>query len=122
MVSMIKRRPLLEQHRLSEREEKSFQILELLRQRGPLTRTELSQGTRFNIVTVSNYISHFIKSGLVSERGFDISSGGRKPILVELNVKTGYTIGIDLGPIEIEGAQSVLAITDLRGQLVHRVV
>ena len=116
---MITRRQLLEQHRLTEREEKSFQILELLRQRGPLTRTELSQGTGFNIVTVSNYISHFIKSGLVSERGFDISTGGRKPILVELNTKAGYALGIDLGP-PISSTQTVMVLTDLRGQIVHR--
>ena len=118
---MIKRRNLLDQHRLSEREEKNFQILELLRQRGPLTRTELSQGTGYNIVTVSNYISQFIKQGLVSERGFDISTGGRKPILVELNAKTGYAVGIDLGPMETGNAQTVIVITDLRGQIVHRV-
>ena len=79
---MLKRRAsLVEQHRLTEREEKNFRILELLRRRGPLTRTALSQGTGFNIVTVSNYINHFIKGGLVSERGFDISTGGRKPVL-----------------------------------------
>ncbi len=117
---MIQRRPLSEQHRLTEREQKSFQILELIRQRGPLTRTELSQGTGFNIVTVSNYISQFIERGLVAERGFDISSGGRKPILVELNAKAGFAVGIDLGMIEKEAITSV--ITDLRGQISHRVV
>ena len=120
---MIRRRaPLVEQHRLTEREEKSFQILELLRQRGPLTRTELSQGTGFNIVTVSNYINQFIKQSLVSERGFDISTGGRKPILVELNAKAGFVIGADVGQLGVAKAQTVLVITDLRGQIVHRVV
>lgn len=119
---MIKRRFLLDQHRLSEREEKSFQILELLRQRGALTRTELSQGTGFNIVTVSNYINDFIKGGLVSERGFDISTGGRKPILVELNAKSGYAVGIDLGPADVVGSRTLMMITDLRGHVVHRVV
>ena len=124
----MKRRSLLEQHKLSEREEKSFQLLELLRQRGPLTRTELSQGTGFNIVTVSNYISHFIKVGLVLERGFDISTGGRKPILVELNAKTGFVIGVDVGPLsehqasDVKPVQTVMVITDLRGQIVHRAV
>jgi hypothetical protein len=119
---MMKRRPLLEQHHLTEREEKSFQILELLRARGPLTRTEISQGTGFNIVTVSNYINQFIKQLLVSERGFDVSTGGRKPILVELNAKAGFTVGVDLGPTGIPNAQVVLVITDLRGQVVHRIV
>jgi len=119
---MIRRRTLLNQHRLTEREEKNFQILELLRQRGPLTRTELSQGTGFNIVTVSNYINQFLKHGLVSERGFDISTGGRKPILVELNAKTGFAVGIDVGLTGTANAQIVMVVTDLRGQIVHRVV
>ena len=119
---MIRRRSLLDQHRLTEREEKSFQILELLRQRGPLTRTELSQGTGFNIVTVSNYINLFIKQALVSERGFDISTGGRKPILVELNAKASFAVGIDVGPVDAPNAQMVLIMTDLRGQIVHRLV
>ena len=119
---MIKRRFLLDQHRLSEREEKSFQILELLRQRGALTRTELSQGTSFNIVTVSNYINDFIKGGLVSERGFDVSTGGRKPILVELNAKAGFAVGVDLGPTDVVGARTIMVVTDLRGQVVHRMV
>ena len=118
---MIKRRNLLDQHRLTEREEKSFQLLELLRQRGPLTRTELSQGTGFNIVTVSNYVNQFIKQALVLERGFDISTGGRKPILVELHAKSGFAVGIDVGPINVPNSQMVLVMTDLRGQMIHRV-
>ena len=117
----MKRRNLLSQHHLTEREEKSLQILELLRRRGPLSRTELSQGTGFNIVTVSNYLTQFIQHGLVSERGFDISTGGRKPVLVELNAKAGFVVGIDLGSMGIPNAQVVMVITDLRGQIVHRV-
>lgn len=119
---MIKRRSLLDEHKLTEREQKSFQILELIRQRGPLTRTELSQGTGFNIVTVSNYVNQFIKQGLVLERGFDVSTGGRKPILVELNAKAGYTVGIDLGPMDVAKSHIIAVITDLRGQIVHRML
>ena len=112
---------LLQEHQLTERQQKSFQILELIRRQGPLTRTELSQGTGFNIVTVSNYINQFISHGLVSERGFDISTGGRKPILVELNAKMGFAAGIDLGPMNVAQSHTVAVITDLRGHIVHRV-
>jgi len=119
---MIRRRSLLDQHRLTEREEKSFQILELLRQKGPLTRTELSQGTSFNIVTISNYINEFIKQSLVLERGFDVSTGGRKPVLVELNAKTGFAVGVDVGPLDVADAKVVFVMTDLRGHIVHRLV
>ncbi|MDP3703382.1 MAG: ROK family transcriptional regulator, partial [Candidatus Omnitrophota bacterium] len=115
-----RRSMLLKEHTLTERQQKSFQLLELIRQHGPLTRTSLSQGTGFNIVTVSNYVNHFIKQGLVSERGFDISTGGRKPILVELNAKAGFVVGIDLGPMGAPESRTVGVITDLRGQIVHR--
>ncbi|MBI3323753.1 MAG: ROK family transcriptional regulator [Candidatus Omnitrophica bacterium] len=118
----IRRRPLLEDHRLTEREQKSLRLLELVRQRGPLTRTELSQGTGFNIVTVSNYVADFIKQGLVVERGFDVSTGGRKPVLVELNVKSGFAIGIDLGPMDYPRITMKGVITDLQGAIVHRIV
>jgi predicted NBD/HSP70 family sugar kinase len=119
---MIIRRPVLQQHKRTERQEKSFQLLELLRRRGPLTRTELSQGTGFNIVTVSNYVNQFIKDGLVSEKGFDISTGGRKPILVELNAKVGFAVGVDLGLMGVPTGQMTMVMTDLRGQIVHHMI
>ena len=119
---MIRRRSLLEDHRLTEREQKSLDLLELIRQRGPLTRTELSQASGFNIVTVSNYVGGFIKEGLVVERGFDVSTGGRKPVLVELNAKAGFAIGVDLGPMDYPKIVMTGVITDLKGAIVHRIV
>lgn len=121
VATMMRRRPLADEHRLTEREQKSLSLLELIRQRGPLTRTELSQGTGFNIVTVSNYVSDFIKQGLVVERGFDVSTGGRKPVLIELNASAGYAIGIDLGPMSYPEIGMVGVITDLEGNIVHRI-
>ncbi len=119
---MIRRQHMLESHRLTERESKNLMLLDLIRRNGPITRTELSQGTGLNIVTVSNYVSDFIKAGLVVERGFDVSSGGRKPVLVELNAKAGYTIGVDLGPMGVYPNPTVRGvITDLHGTIVHQV-
>lgn len=121
-MTRIRRRALLEDHRLSEREQKSLTLLDLIRQRGPLTRTELSQGTGFNIVTVSNYVGDFIKGGLVVERGFDISTGGRKPVLVELNAKAGFAVGVDVGPMDFPNIVMRAVITDLRGTVAHQLV
>ena len=117
---MIRRRVLLEGHHLTEREEKNLRLLELIRQRGPMTRTELSHGTGLNIVTVSNYVADFIKRGLVVERGFDVSTGGRKPMLVELNAKAGYVIGVDLKPMGSAHTMTGI-ITDLRGTIIHQI-
>ena len=49
-------------------------------------------------------------------------SGFRKPVLVELNSKSGFAVGVDIGRPDIPNAQTVLVITDLRGQIVHRLV
>lgn len=119
---MIQRRSLLESHKLTEREGKNLLLLDLIRRKGQVTRTELSQGTSLNIVTVSNYVAEFIKQGLVVERGFDVSTGGRKPVLVELHAKAGFAIGIDLGPMDYPKIMMTGLITDLRGTIVHRVV
>ena len=51
---------------LSDKERKNFAILNTIRRRGPIARTEISKLTGFNIVTVSNYIDQYIKKGLVS--------------------------------------------------------
>src|SRR3989338_5234093 len=121
IIPMIKRRSLLDQHHLAEREQKSLTLLELIRQKGPLTRTDLSQSSGFNIVTISNYLKAFIDQGLVVERGFDVSTGGRKPVLVELNAKAGFVIGIDLGPMDDPRIVMTGLITDLKGRILHRI-
>ncbi len=85
----------------SEKEIRSLTILELIRKKGAISRTEISETTRINIVSVSNYVKNFIDKKLVIEKGFDVSSGGRKPELVELNIKGANIIGLDVGEKEI---------------------
>ena len=119
---MIIRRALIDHHRLSEREEKNIAILELIRRKGPITRTEISQGTGLNIVTVSNYVAHYIDKGMVVEKGLDISTGGRKPTLVELSPKKALTVGIDLGAIVNHDMTMVGVVADLAGNVERREV
>jgi predicted NBD/HSP70 family sugar kinase len=90
---MIRQR-LFKDQVLSDRERKNISILELIGKNGPMTKTDISKITELNIVTVSNYINNYIKAGIVEEKGFDVSSGGRKPTLIDLNYKSGYVIGI----------------------------
>lgn len=101
---------------LSDRERKNLDILEVVRRYGPVTRTEISRITKYNIVTVSNYVNNYIKKDLVVEKGLDISSGGRKPTLVELNSRNCYVIGIDIGPMHI-----IAALTDLSLNMITKV-
>jgi N-acetylglucosamine repressor len=94
---------LLKDRILTDKERKNLAILEVIRKNGPISRTDISKITELNIVTVSNYVSHYIKSGLVIEGELDESTGGRKPVLVELNPKAGYIVGVGLNMLNMVG-------------------
>ena len=87
---------MLKDRTLTDKERKNLAILEVVRKNGPISRTDISKLTELNIVTVSNYVSHYIKKGLMIEGELDESTGGRKPVLVELNPKAGYIVGVGL--------------------------
>ncbi len=112
---MAVRQTLFRDQVLSDRERKNLAILDVIRKSGPVTRTEISKVTKLNIVTVSNYVNNYIDKNLIIERGFDVSTGGRKPTLVELNAKMGNVIGIDIGPVNM-----VAVITDLTNTVVGK--
>ena len=98
---------------LTDRERKNLLILEAIRRQKETTKTEISKLTKLNIVTISNYVNHFIKEGLVIEKGFDLSGGGRRPLLLELNPKVGYVIGLGLSMTNMVGT-----LTDLAGNVI----
>ena len=94
---------LLKDRILTDKERKNLAILEIIRKNGPISRTDISKMTELNIVTVSNYVNHYIKKGLVVEGELDESTGGRKPVLVELNPKAGYIVGVGLNMLNMVG-------------------
>jgi len=98
---------------LTDREHKNLLIFEAIRRNKEITKTEISKLTRLNIVTVSNYTNHFIEQGFVIERGFDVSGGGRRPLLLELNPKAGYVLGLGLSMTNMVGV-----LTDLGANVV----
>lgn len=109
-------RKLFAKKELSDRERKNFAILDTIRKREPIARTDITRFTGFNIVTVSNYVDHYIKEGLVSEGGYDTSTGGRKPMLVNLNQKSAYVIGVGFDMAGIIGL-----VADLKGEIVSQI-
>lgn len=105
---------LLKDRILTDKERKNLAILEVVRKNGPISRTDISKATELNIVTVSNYINHYIKKGLVVEGELDESTGGRKPVLVELNPKAGYIVGVGLNMLSMVGILVDLEINVLK--------
>ncbi|MFH1847855.1 MAG: ROK family transcriptional regulator [Candidatus Omnitrophota bacterium] len=100
---------------LTDHERKNLAILETIRRGKTISRTDISRITGLNIVTVSNYINDYIKKGLVIEKGYDASSGGRRPTIVELNPTYSHVVGVALGLNDITAV-----LTDLEMNVVAK--
>lgn len=71
-------------------------VLDTIRQRQPLSRSDISSTIGLNKATVSSLVFELIQSQLVNEIGPGASSGGRKPTLLLFNSNAGYAIGVDI--------------------------
>jgi len=112
---------IIAENRLSEKERRNLSILDSIRRGGEVSRADISKLTDLNIVTISNYVSNYVKKKLVLETGLDISSGGRRPELLKINPEYGYTIGIDLGSPHLTMNSSVIGvILDATGKVVRK--
>ncbi|MBL7085119.1 MAG: ROK family protein [Candidatus Omnitrophica bacterium] len=105
------------EQKLTDRQRRNLEILDSIRKNRLISRAEISKSTGINIVTISNYIDTYLKKGLVFERGLDISSGGRRPELVEINPHYGYVVGVDLGPLNVSAASMQVVATDFMAQV-----
>lgn len=90
-------------------------ILQLVRERGPISRAEIAKVTKLNPATVSNNIVNLMELGIVREIGIGSSSGGRKPMMIQLNQDAYYVIGVDMGTTDVS-----TGITDLEGRILWR--
>jgi predicted NBD/HSP70 family sugar kinase len=105
----------LQKEGLTEKEKRNIDILEILRRRGPISRPEISKEMGVNVVTISNYIDDFIKHNLVYEKELDISEGGRRPVLLDLNPQSAFVIGVGLNLMNMVGI-----LVDLKGNIITK--
>lgn len=105
----IRKEGVFTYHVSQDRQRKNLAILELIRKKGPISRADISRILGLNIVSVSNYLDFYINKKMILEVGFDISSGGRRPELLELNAKNAYIAGVDISPENIKAV-----VTDLQ--------
>src|SRR3990167_7664041 len=115
MATLSKRR-LLDQTELNDHEKKNLQILDTIRKKGPIARAEISRLIGLNIVTVTSYVDQYIKKGVIKEVGIDVSSGGRKPTLVDLNPSAVYLIGVGLNIVDM-----IAVLCNLKGEIMFSV-
>jgi len=110
------RRRLIDQKDLTDHEKKNLMILETVRRRAPIARADISRLIDLNIVTVTSYVDQYLKKGILKEVGVDISTGGRKPTLVDLNPAASYAIGVGLNAVTM-----IAVLCNLKGQAICKV-
>ncbi len=109
------RRRLLDHAELNDHEKKNLQILDTIRKKGPIARAEISRLIGLNIVTVTSYVDQYIRKGVIKEVGVDVSSGGRKPTLVDLNPEAVYLVGVGLNFVDM-----IAVLCNLKGEIVYQ--
>ncbi|MBC1452019.1 ROK family transcriptional regulator [Listeria welshimeri] len=74
-------------------------VLNTIAQKGPHSRALLSDTIGLNKATISDIVKKLIAQKLINEVGIGESTnlGGRKPIMLELNAKAGFSVSVDIG-------------------------
>lgn len=89
-------------------------VLNIIRERQPVSRVSIADTTGLEEGTVSRIIQRFLRQGLVYESGVGASTpvGGRKPRFLHINPTKRCAIGVDIGALE-----TLLALSDFNGHL-----
>ncbi|MBD3223512.1 MAG: ROK family protein [Caldithrix sp.] len=99
------------------RQYNELNILRLIKNEGPLSRADLAKRYKISKAAVSEISAHLIDQGYITEfgTGNSTSLGGRKPILLKFNPKSGYVIGI-----EIRRDHAYIALSDLNAKIYRK--
>ncbi len=71
-------------------------ILRAIRDKGPVSRTALTEIVSLSSATVTNIVDDLLQRGFVHEAGHEESAGGRRPVLLKFAPGAGYVIGVEL--------------------------
>ncbi|MEW5867088.1 MAG: ROK family transcriptional regulator [Bacillota bacterium] len=85
-----------------------------IRKLGPIARHEVAKVTGLTPPTVTVIVNEMIRSGIVKEVGRGISTGGRRPVMLELNPCAGFILAV-----RIQHGEIVTAILDLAGTILE---
>lgn len=76
------------------------------------SRADIARCMDLSRSTVTEIVDRLLKTELVAEVGAGLSSGGRRPILLEFQDDARVILGVDLGATHV-----AVALTDLRGRV-----
>lgn len=91
-------------------------ILDLIRERGPIARTQIAEDLDVSLPTVMRAVEELMDENLVKSHGKSESTRGRPRPLIEFNPSAYAIIGLDLG-----SSQMIGAVTNLAGEIQHKI-
>jgi len=71
-------------------------LIELVRRFGPISRADLARASELSAPAVSAIVRQLLDRGIFTEVAVAPSGGGRPPVLLQLDPKAGYVVGIKL--------------------------
>src|ERR1700678_1445249 len=71
-------------------------LIELVRRSGTISRADLARQSLLSAPTVSTIVDKLLERGILIEVSTAPSSGGRPPVLLSVDPKAGYVVGIKL--------------------------
>lgn len=86
-------------------------VFDLIRRKGPLSRAQLSALTNLRPPSVSSIVEQLLRERRIHEIGTGPSSGGRSPILLEVDPKGASVVGIEITERFVQGA-----LANLKGE------
>ena len=71
-------------------------IISKIIEAGMISRADLSKITKLTRATISVQVADLLEEELIVESHQEHNSVGRKPIMLSINLKAGYALGVDL--------------------------
>jgi len=99
--------------KLKNLKDQSKLLLRLIQQKGPITRNQIMDITKMKLTTLKRFMQPLLDEGFVIEADLAESTGGRPPVLYDVNPKTYYVIGIDISRTYTE-----VVITNLKMKII----
>jgi len=89
-------------------------VLQIIYERGKVSRSELTEIMSLSITSVVKFVSVLIADGVVIESGTLESTGGRKTSLLSIDPEYAYILGIDIG-----GFSTKMGVVRMDGTMVE---
>jgi predicted NBD/HSP70 family sugar kinase len=91
-------------------------LLRLLREQGPTSRTDLAEMSGLSNGAVTRIVGELIDEGFLVERSIGASTGGRRPVLLDLDTSARVVAGLKLMDDTIQAV-----LVDIKGAVVAHV-